>query len=1113
MQIPAVDWTGQDVNFAGTPKWYAQVKEALIRRLEALSHQIQHPYGLSPEALEGVRRQKAALEAQAQKLDKPYAIPLSITGTSEKVLFTPAELKRAQNDEVLARKIFESATGIPNPPRADVDEFRQRIIYQYPQLNELVDQQHQFDTQQRQERQNFAQQEMADREFIGDEANWELRNLRRDFQYKQPTGFSVYENRDKYGLNEQRAKAIDSLLEQNAKLQPDVVEKIGQIIPDEGIRQQLFQDINKNYPLNEYDALENLRDARPPVRSQMQYADQTNNQNDPLQQLATLQAQSLQPGGAAYAGQPQQQPQVQQQATGSAPALSVDQIIQATGVKRSIAENIYNQVANKPGAVLGASDNLINTGSLAPAQVKNLENLFRQPNSAPLQSGAAYAGQPQQQQQVLPDMNPYANADNGYMLPKENLSPEEALLNRASIPLKKARLGEQHGRVAPMHPLAEQAQRMMQRNIDSDQPAFEHAQSQLEEAQRLNLPNEIRGHLQSGLTPTYEMLDPYMQSYKQNVIDPLRKEAEINFLEEIMPHVKGQFAASGAYHSGARQNELRKFAEKTQNQLMRDIGRLYHQGQESAFAKANEQNERQMQAAQIAGNAAKAQQEAHVRNAEARRNLGLIQKESKKHDIAAVSQFATQHQQQLQNEMNAKQQAYLESQMEPHVRLGRYADAVAGIPSTSSMQVNAHRGPAPNPPSPYNVVPGLLGQVFGLQNQPAPFKKGGSVNNKYATPEGLVNTAVNEYKQFADSVQPQKYDQEIEDLTTGFRNYKIDPIQNWVQHVSAQMLANNREDPLSNLGRGAIVAEENMMKHRDSMLAAREKAANLYGAMNESRRNQQQLIGDYTQKYAANSETRRHNSAMEALKKQENEIKRLKNSLGASPKEKLDMEYKLAQIDALRGKNIPQTIEIGDVIINPKRKIELSSPDLTQLKQIEKNRELNASKLHGYDEMVKFLQKQEGKDNLPSTGIIAKYTPNVSDLSKEYERHLEKMVSGELPSGVLTNAKLAFAKGLKPTELDSPEKVKKFAEIGKEHYEELVRRDQIAEDLSAYNIPPRVSFAAYDQWKKNKFKGEVVDYVKAILEGGKLPLTQDDSNDYSDISSLSDAELERIAAQ
>lgn len=877
MQIPAaVDWTGQDVSLAGTPKWFAKVKEDLIRRLEALSHQIQHPYGLSPEALEGVRRQKAALEAQAQKLDKPYAIPLSITGTSEKVLFTPAELERARNDEVLARKIFESATGIPNPPRADVDEFRQRIIYQYPQLNELVDQQHQFDTQQRQERQNFAQQEMADREFIGDEANWELRNLRRAFQYKQPTGFSVYENRDKYGLNEQRAKAIDSLLEQNAKLPPDVMENLGQSIPDADKRQQLFQDINKNYPLNEYDALENLRDARPPVRPQMQYADQTNNQNDPLQQLAALQAQSLQPGGA-YAGQPQQQPQVQQQATGSAPALSVDQIMANTGVKRSIAENIYNQVANKPGAILGASDNLINTGSLAPAQVKNLENLFRQPDSAPLQSGAAYAGQPQQQQQVLPDMNPYANADNGNMLPKENLSPEEALLNRASIPLKKARLGEQHGRVAPMHPLAEQAQRMMQRNIDSDQPAFEHAQSQLEEAQRLNLPREIRGHLQSGLTPTYQLSDPYMNKYNKDVIDALRQEAQTNFLEDIMPHVKGQYAATGAYHSGARQNELNRFAQKTQQQLNRDIAKLLHQGHEGAMNRAGEQNERQMQAAQIAGNAAKAQQEAHVRNAEARRNLGLIQKESKKHDIAAVSQFATQHQQQLQNEMNAKQLAYLESKMEPHIRLGRYADTVAGIPSSSSMQVNAHRGPAPNPPSPYNVVPGLLGQVFGLQNQPAPFKKGGSVNNKYA-PGGLVEKALHEYKQFADHVQPEKYDQEIQDLTTGFRNYKIDPIQNWVQHVSAQMLANNREDPLSNLGRGAIVAEENMMKHRDSMLASREKAANLYGAMNESRRNQQQLIGDYTQKYAANSESRRHNSAMEALKKEENEIKRLKNS-------------------------------------------------------------------------------------------------------------------------------------------------------------------------------------------------------------------------------------------
>lgn len=932
-----VDWSGSDVNFVGSPRWYSQAKEDNIRRLEALSHKILHPYGMNPEQINSLIRQKEALEQQAKLLDSPFAIPLSVTGTSQKVLFTPAELYRVRNDERLAQKLYETTTGIPNPPKADVEEFRRRIIFEFPHLDQLVEKQHQFEANQRQEREDFFKQEMADRENIERETHSDLSNLRRDYAWGRPTGFSVYDNRAKYGLDERRASAIDNLLDLNGKLKQEELDHLPNIIPDAKKREQFLNDVTQHYPLTDYDPMENLRYENPFLSH-----NQINNQNDDLHQLAAYQAkaheapqespQEAPQPGAAYADQPLHQP----------------------------AANVLNAnyLRNKYGFSLTAAqigeDSIVKNynGNFTPENNKFLDRLLRRDKVADFknevqqqylqsqqaqqqahQQGGAYAGQPlqppqqqpaaprgafnklmhgavqilrdkghlpprpgapaptvanpidaaanlMQQQQALPEMNPYANAENQYMLPEANLSEEEALLRRASVPLKMERLGEQHGRVAPTNQLHEQAQRMMQRTVNSDEDAFENAQAQLEEAQRHNIRHDVSGHVREGIRPTHQMLDPYMQSYKERVIDPLREEAKINFLEEIMPHVKGQFAASGAYHSGARQNELRKFAEKTQNQLMRDIGRLYHQGQESAYAKANEQNERQMQAAQIMGNATKAQQEAHIRNAEARQNQGVLRKESKKHDIAAISQFANAEQVQKQNEMNAKQQAYLESQMEEPLRLERYTNALAGIPSPTSMQINAHRAPAPTPPSAFNAGIGLAGQLFNLKNQSQNpgFSHGGNVNNRYATPEGLVNTAVNEYKQFANSVEPQKYDQEIEDLTSGFKNYRIDPIQNWVQHVSAQMLANNREDPLSNVGRGAIVAEENMMKHRDSMLASREKAANLYGAMNESRRNQQQLIGDYTQKYAANSETRRHNSAMEALKKQENEIKRLKNS-------------------------------------------------------------------------------------------------------------------------------------------------------------------------------------------------------------------------------------------
>jgi hypothetical protein len=59
------------------------------------------------------------------------------------------------------------------------------------------------------------------------------------------------------------------------------------------------------------------------------------------------------------------------------PKLTVEQIMSKTQLKRSIAQGIYDQVASKNGAVLGANDRLTNTGSLSSRQVADLETALR----------------------------------------------------------------------------------------------------------------------------------------------------------------------------------------------------------------------------------------------------------------------------------------------------------------------------------------------------------------------------------------------------------------------------------------------------------------------------------------------------------------------------------------------------------------------------------------------------------------------------------------------------------------------------------------------------------------------------------------------------------------
>lgn len=1009
MPATTVDWKqpASEVSFTGAPKWYAQMKENLLARLEAISQQKLTPYGQSEDGMNAIKEEEKRLEHQAKLIETPYAIPFSVTGLQEPVLFTPSELERASKDERFARRIYEKATGIAEIPKQDVSEFRNRIIFNLPDLPEMAETQRRDELQKRDEviRGNNNQ-------FL------EYRNKVADNDREYKAKLAEYKiARGKFEKENAPAKLHD-LLREADQLASDVRRETGFIskitdndTPDKLIerdRHTALYQVKGNKLLEKMNEIKRL----------------TNHEKD----------------------NPDFAPLIKLSDDFSGP--------------RSKDYRKFVSYVSKVGDIVRASP-FYESKTYLPAPVEPVKpSLGPKPDDLPL--------------------------------PKEDT--EEALFERLSVPLAKRSLDLNHGRVAPMNQLHDQARRLVQRNIGTDDESFDLAKKELNAASKRDISGSTRDLVREALRPTHETSQQYRNPYQRNVIDALRSEARQNFLEDVLPNIHGNFTAAGAFHSGAHNAELHKFAQKSQLQLNREIAKMLHQNHEGSLTRAAEHSDRTMNAAHLMGNAEKAAQEANLKAAEAARNQGIFNKEIAKHDAASISQLAHQQQVQEQNAINARREAESEAQLEPLLRVERYANAVAGHPAPVQMGVSAHQASRPTPPNPYNVGAGILGQMAGLHQQAHQgHKKGGTVKRKFAD-----GGNVNGFHALGQQVQPSHYDHEIESLASGLKNYRVQPMQNWLQHVSAQMLANNRGDPLSNMGIGAMRAEEHMNHHRDRMLDSQAKAANLYNAMNKSRQDQQSLLADYEHRQEARDEQRRHNNAVEGLQAQKIRQQMMHQMAGPSEMQQLNLEHKRAQIDALKSKNEPQEIQIGDTVIKPKMKISLTPQDRMVLEKIRKERGEDETRRQPYLDMLHFLEEHKNKKDLPSTGVIAAHSPEwaLSDTDLEFRRKQASVVKGGILPGQRGKAFLEQAKEEKPTSRSKLENHEKFSKEYKLYWDDKIERNALAEDYaSTYEIPPRITFTAYDRWAKDGKKGNFTDYIQAILEQKGMPSSRgsDDS--------------------
>lgn len=600
------------------------------------------------------------------------------------------------------------------------------------------------------------------------------------------------------------------------------------------------------------------------------------------------------------------------------------------------------------------------------------------------------------------------------------------------------------------------------------------AQQQVTAASQISAPEVLESYLGHGNADEY--IDQYMQKFDKRIISPLREEAQENWFERTLPQINAQFAGSGATHGGQRLKMVERSARDTQKDLGRETSKLRQQAEERARDELHRQAQRNLQTGELATTVLQREKQNAWNAAQTAAGVRGAEQQETMLDVQAMRDLAHTEAVRKQQIINEQIRRHEEEETEPLMALETERRiSEGGAPITGTF------GPLPmmpTAPNPMLAGAGIFNQMLGMGMRGGNKKRGGHIKG-YANGGNVVDAGLgigdSDFVPYSDANLPAFNSPEMRQVRNtqymSHGNPQAARFEEMGRHLLGAAASGANASPLGAYSAALGAGEDVYQKRVADENVNRQRAANLAHAVNNSRLDQQKLLNQARRDRKNFDETKRmHDSQIE-----------------------MNRAHAAHYRSQAGGKNQPQPINIGGVEINPARKIGLTPQDRMQLKQNEKIKQEYVDKSKGYNHMVELLNKAEATGDLPSTGVIAEYTPNISSKSREYKRTLNEMVQGEVPSGMMTGQKLEFAEGLKPTERDPIIKVKPFAQRGADLYKNKIDKIDIEEAFAAYDIPTRISGAAYERWVTDGKKGDIVDYVKGILEG-TLPMTNNDNS-------------------
>lgn len=562
----------------------------------------------------------------------------------------------------------------------------------------------------------------------------------------------------------------------------------------------------------------------------------------------------------------------------------------------------------------------------------------------------------------------------------------------------------QSSRLAPLSPLHTTAKEMIRRNNPTE--SIRLGREEITAAGRTNVPREIEPYLRQASETPAAFIQQYEMSYAP-LISKFRREASRDFLEHDLPTINNHFAHKGAFHSSAREAALDKAKRRKEERIEGEVARLLLHGREEAMKHYHQQRTGHLRQAEIAGHAHQAKQDSHLRAAEALRVNSGAEQALIHQQAAALGQMARTEQQQAQNELNVRQQEHREEMERPFIQHMRKAAIGQGTPQPHPQF--SPEAMNPPPPNVYGLGSGLIGQMAGLMGQQPHYPQhasGGHVRRGYAAGDS-VSRAASQLQEMRNHTQESPEEAEMRQSAQSFKNYRANPMADYLFTLGSHQLANLGGSPMKSYGEGSLLGMRAYKAAEGANLSAQEKYNNLMHKINQSKMDQHSFLAKHHALMQQQEEALRHHKAQEsesmrghnimrdiAMKKMKN-AERFKVDVSGVPVKKSATEVKLesdAKKDLLRALRMKKELgHLGELV-----KQTSTGPVIGGIKsvlpktKIDNQIEVSTNKL--------ILDMHQGMKNIPRSEEFLKRIettkPNRSNYAEANEQALSLMSQG-----------------------------------------------------------------------------------------------------------------------
>lgn len=442
----------------------------------------------------------------------------------------------------------------------------------------------------------------------------------------------------------------------------------------------------------------------------------------------------------------------------------------------------------------------------------------------------------------------------------------------------------QSSRLAPLSPLHTTAKELLQGNDPRE--SLNLGKQEIREAGRIDVPRKIAPYLKKASQTPQAFLEQYELNYAP-LIENFRQEAARDFLENDLPRINNQFAHRGAFHSGAREAALNKARADKEKRIEQEISRMLVHAREEGMKNYHQYRSGHLKQAEIAGHAHQAQQDSRLRSAEALRVNSGTEQAALHQQLSALNQMGRTEQEQAQNELNVRQQEHREEMERPFLQHMRKAAIASNAPHPHPQLSPASINPPP--PSVYGLASGLIGQMSGLMGQTPQTQshaRGGHVRRGYAAGDSVARAA-SQLQDMAKHIQETPEEAEMRQSAQSFKNYRANPMADYLFAMGSHQLANLNNSPMQTYGEGSQLGMNAYKNAQAANLSAQEKYNNLIGKINQTKMYQRDFLARHHQTMKNHEEMLRHHQAQEAESRRAHDLAReiALEKLGASQKE------------------------------------------------------------------------------------------------------------------------------------------------------------------------------------------------------------------------------------